>query len=134
LKPQFNLALMGAYAVVIATLIAWSWRSCLPTLVAAIPLGVILGMLQRRAMIANSHQLVSSSTAMDVRRALTASQFGRRYIRVLWISFALLLVTSVATSRATSLLPYLCGLATMWLVREAITLRDTYALAERGVV
>jgi hypothetical protein len=137
LTPAFNRKLMLAWASIVFAVMLW--RASLPAVAAGMLLGLILGVLQHRAVVQSSVQLLSSETALDVRRALTTNATGRLYIRLLWISFALLLFATIQTAQQQPLVPYVGGLAAMWLVREGVTYRVALRLATqsagmRGVV
>lgn len=139
LTPAFNRKLMLAWASIVFAVMLWNWRASLPAVAAGMLLGLILGLLQHRAVVLSSVQLLSSETALDVRRALTTNATGRLYIRLLWISFALLLFATIQTAQQLPLVPYVGGLAAMWLVREGVTYRAALRLATqsagtRGVV
>jgi hypothetical protein len=133
LTPRFNLTLMGAYAAVLVCTLLWNWRFCVASVIAGTPLGLTLGLLQRKAIASSTPLLRMTNTAMDVRRALRSTKTGKVYILVLWISFALLLGVSILASRTSPLLPYLSGLAAMWFVREAVTLPQAYSLSAHVV-
>jgi hypothetical protein len=133
LTPAFNRKLMLAWASIVFAVMLWNWRASLPAIAVGIILGLILGLLQYRAVIQSSVQLLSSETALDVRRALTSNSTGQLYIRLLWISFALLLLAAIQAAQQQPLVPYVGGLAAMWLVREGLTYRATLRLATQAV-
>jgi len=68
---------------------------------------------------------------MGVRRALTNTAWGKRYIAWLYFSkFALVLITFLLIRKPLpqALFGYLTAYFSLMLVRDIITLRDTFAL------
>jgi hypothetical protein len=129
LTPRFNRRLLAAWGAVVLAVAVCSWSVSLPDLALGAALGVALGSLQKRAMEGSSETLIASSTAMDVRRALTSNSVGRRYIWLLWASFATLPIMALISSGRWWIISWAGGVAVMSFVRELITLRTTVRLA-----
>jgi hypothetical protein len=78
------------------------------------------------------HGFVASASLMGVRRALTNTAWGRKYIAWLYLSkFALVLVAFLLLKGPLDrvLLGYVTAYFSLMLVRDAITLKDTFALS-----
>lgn len=129
LTPRFNLALLFVYCVVLGGVIALAGSKCVPTLGTSILLGAALGYLQHQAVQASSQDLVGAATAMDVRRALVTTGWGRRYVELLWACFFVTFVVAVTTSGRAFPVCWIGGLAGMSLVRDAVTYPDILKLS-----
>ena len=132
LTPRFNRLLLLGYCAVLVVVIALIRTRFLPTFGAAILLGASLGYIQSLAIRGAQGSLIASATAMDVRRALTSTVSGRRYIQLLWVSFVVISVLALTTSGRSFPACLLGGLAGLWLVRDVVTYRDMAMLSKLG--
>jgi len=95
-------------------------------------LGAIAGMMQHLSVKQASGNLSAAASFLDVRRAFKTTSWGRRYIIFLYISKVILGVAAVVLVRELSIglvFNHLAGYFTLMLVREIVTLRDTFYLA-----
>lgn len=93
--------------------------------------GAVAGVMQHRSIRQDPPGFVAASSLMGIRRALTSTVWGRRYIAWLYFSkFALALVAFLLlkTPLFRVLMGYLTAYFSLMLVRDAITLKDTFAL------
>lgn len=121
----------------IATLFAWALCALtlsvlvLPLPIAVLFLGALLGVgggcMQGFAFREKRESFLVTATAMDVRRALKDTKWGKRYIYFLWVGSVLLVVTAFLTS-ANPALAFLAGYFTMMFARESLTLGPTFEL------
>ena len=70
LTPAFNRKLMLAWASIVFAVMFWNWRASFPAVAAGMLLGLILGLLQHRAVVQSSVQLLSSETVPEGHFAL----------------------------------------------------------------
>jgi len=92
-------------------------------------LGIVAGVLQLLAISAARHRFLSASTALGVRKAMTASKAGLGAILLVWISAALLLFVTF-TERGAPVAGAVGAFAAFIFVREAITLKRCYDLEQ----
>lgn len=98
-------------------------------------LGALAGTMQHLSIQHDPHGFIAASSLMGVRRALTSNSWGRKYIAWLYFSkFALVLIAFLVIKGPLYrvLIGYLMGYFSLMLVREVITLRDTYAVQRLG--
>jgi hypothetical protein len=80
-------------------------------------------------------RFVAASSLMGVRRALTSTAWGRKYIAWLYFCKVVLLLIAFLWIREPLfrvVLGYLAAYFSLMLVRDAVTLRDTYVLHRLG--
>jgi hypothetical protein len=87
--------------------------------------------MQHLSIAEDPSRFVAASSLMGVRRALTRTAWGRKYIA--WLYFckgALLLIAFLLLREPLYrvVLGYLAAYFSLMLVRDAVTLRDTYIL------
>lgn len=93
--------------------------------------GAVAGIMQHLSIMQDPPGFLAASSLMGVRRALTKTAWGRRYIAWLYFSkCTLILITFLLVKRPASqiLLGYLAAYFSLMLTRDIITLRDTFAL------
>jgi len=112
--------------------IALAGSKFLLTLGTSILIGAVAGYLQHRAVQAISQELAGAATAKDVRRALLSTGWGRRYIQLLWVGFALIFIVAFITTGRAFPACWIGGLTGLWLVRDAMTYPDIAKLSRRG--
>jgi hypothetical protein len=130
LHYRFNIRLLIIWGFALSLFAYLSWPMFVPSVAVGIGLGLSLGLLQQRAIQSAPVELVGSRTAMDVRRALSATPPGRWSIRVLWVGFAVLVVVALTTGGVKWPYSLLSGIAAQNLIREALTLGATRRLTE----
>jgi uncharacterized membrane protein len=128
LQPKTNarlLILWGLVAVVVALAV-----SPTPWLFLGVGggLGLCAGIIQLRALRESSASLLAAQTAMDVRRALSSSRSGRRYLYAFWGSMAVLVVLAFCCLRGRAGVGLLAGYPAFACAREFLTLRGTFEL------
>jgi hypothetical protein len=95
-------------------------------------LGAVGGVMQHLSFTQASASFAAASSLIDVRRALTATTWGTRYIY--WLYFTKIVLAALAFWLVRSPLlnvvfAYLAGYAALMFVRELVTLRDTFVLS-----
>ena len=132
LSPRTNLLLISIWAIVVIS----AFEIVQPRLPLTIAIvgglcGALSGILQHLSIRQDPRGFLAASSLMGVRRALTTTAWGRRYIAWLWFSkFALVLITLLLIRKPPSrvLFGYLTAYFSIMLVRDIITLRDTFSL------
>jgi hypothetical protein len=98
-------------------------------------LGALAGTMQHLSISQDPSRFTAASSLMGVRRALTSTAWGCKYI--VWLYFckvALLLIAFMLIREPLFrvVLGYLAAYFSLMLVRDAVTLRDTYVLHRLG--
>ena len=88
--------------------------------------GIVSGLLQGRAMTAAREAFLTSESALDVRRALTSTSFGKASLAIQWVACIVLIVMIV--TRTGNLPGILGSLALFFCVRETSTLPAVVSL------
>lgn len=127
LRPGTNIAALvvwAACALMLSVLV-----SPLPIVVLCIGalLGVAGGYMQILAFREKRESFLNIATAMDVRRALKETRWGKRYLYFLWTGSFLLVLAAFLTS-ANPVLAFPAGYFTMMTAREVLTLGSTFEL------
>jgi hypothetical protein len=136
LSPRTNLLLLFVWA----TGVGFAFLLVRPRLPVALGLiggllGALAGMLQHLSISQDPSGFVAASSLMGVRRALTSTAWGRKYIAWLYFCNAVLLLLAFMLIRQPLfqvVLGYLGAYFSLMLVRDAVTLRDTYLLRSLG--
>jgi len=136
LSPRTNLLLLFVWAtgVVLAFLVV---QPRLPVALALAGglLGAVAGTMQHLSISQDPSRFVAASSLMGVRRALTSTAWGRKYIAWLYFCKVVLLLIAFLLLREPLfrvLLGYVAAYWSLMLVRDAVTLKDTYALHSLG--
>jgi hypothetical protein len=128
LLPKSNLVLLAVWAatVVIVSLVA----PTTPWLLLGLGgfFGLCSRLLQIRALRESKSALITTQTAMDVRRALSSSRYGRLYLYALWGAVVLLLFAAYYLQTGGAHFGALAGYAAFAALRELLTLRSIYEL------
>ena len=98
-------------------------------------LGGIAGVFQHLTIKQNADGFLSASSFMGVRRGLTSNGWGRAYIASVYVSniaLAFLALVLVESPLYRILLGYLGAYVSFMLIRDLLTLRDTFALRRMG--
>ena len=93
--------------------------------------GAIAGMLQHLSIRQSPDGFIAASSLMGVRRAFTNTPWGRKYIGWLYFCKLSLIVIAFVMIKAPFsrvILGYLAAYFSLMLVRDLVTLRDTFAL------
>ena len=136
LLPRTNLRLLfvWALAVIFAFLIVQPHLPYALGLVGGL-LGALAGVMQHLSIMQDPPRFMTASSLMGVRRALTSTAWGRRYIVWLYFCKIVLLLIAFLLIRAPLYrvaLGYLAAHFSLMLVRDAVTMRDIYALHRLG--
>jgi len=94
-------------------------------------LGGIAGVFQHLSIQQNPDGFLSASSLMGVRRGLSSNRWGRTYIASVYVSkiaLALLAFVLVRAPIYRILFGYVAGYVSFMLIRDVLTLRDTFAL------
>jgi hypothetical protein len=127
LRPTTNIVAILAWAI--AAVVTSSLVTPRPILVMAfgVLLGVLGGYMQVLSFNEGRESFLSAITAMDVRRKMKETKWGKRYIYFLWSSGALLMIASFLISENPALvLP--TAYFSMMFAREIVTLKPTFEL------
>ena len=136
LSPRTNLLLLFVWAmgVVFAFLVIQPRLPITLGLVGGL-LGALAGTMQHLSISQDPSRFMAASSLMGVRRALTSTAWGRKYIAWLYFCKAVLLLIAfllIKESLYRVLLGYLAAYLSLMLVRDAVTLKDTYVLHRLG--
>jgi hypothetical protein len=94
-------------------------------------LGISAGLFQHLALVQASDALGGAGSLLEIRRCLKSTPWGRRYIFLLYLSKAIILVPVLVIfeySVWSVLFAYLSGYFSLMFTREIVTLRDTFRL------
>jgi hypothetical protein len=94
-------------------------------------LGALAGVMQHLSISHDPNEFLAASSLMGVRRALTSTSWGRKYIAWLYLSKVVLILIAFLLIRGPLyqvVRGYLAGYFSLMLVRDSITLKDTFAL------
>jgi hypothetical protein len=80
LSPRFNVLLVIVCAALSYVLFVFSWGVALVPQSVGVVFGIIGGVLQRHSLRATPDAFAAATTALDVRRAFTATASGRGYV------------------------------------------------------
>jgi hypothetical protein len=132
LSPRTNLLLISIWVIVlVSAFVVVQPRLPFTLAIAGGLCGALAGIMQHLSISHDTRGFLAASSLMGVRRALTNTAWGRRYIAWLYFSkFALVLITFLLIRKPLSqvLFGYLTAYFSLMLVRDIITLRDTFAL------
>ena len=133
LSPRTNLLLICIWAlVVICGLVFVQPRLPFPLAIAGGLCGVLVGVMQHLSISHDPHGFVAASSLRGVRRALTNTAWGRRYIAWLYFSKVFLMLVALLLLKGPLyrlLVGYLTAYFSLMLVRDVITLKDTFVLS-----
>lgn len=132
LSPRTNLLLISIWAIVIVSdFVIIQPRLPFTLAIAGGLCGVLAGIMQHLSIRQDPRGFLAASSLMGVRRALTNTAGERRYIGWLYFSkFALVVIAFLLCRKSPLqvLFGYLTAYLSLMLVRDIITLRDTFAL------
>jgi len=128
LKPQPNLILILACALVVATtsIMAHSFPA-IPLLAGALS-GVAAGIMQSRSVALAPGVFRSAQTATDVRRALTSTTPGKRAIQIQWALLPILLASAFWVGNP---LGAVGGFAAFMCIRDLIAVKAVVGLSRK---
>jgi hypothetical protein len=98
-------------------------------------LGAVAGTMQHLSISQDPSRFVASSSLMGVRGALTSTAWGRKYIAWLYFCKVVLLLIALLLIREPLyrvVLGYLAAYFSLMLVRDSVTLKDTFVLHRLG--
>lgn len=127
LRPATNIAALLVWAGCALTLSILAPPLPIAVLFLGALLGVVGGYMQILAFREKRKAFLAATTAMEVRRALKDTLWGKRYICFLWVG-SLLLVGAAFLTSANPALAFLTGYFTMMFAREILTLGPTFEL------
>jgi hypothetical protein len=128
LQPKTNMKLLAIWGIVAVAVAFIASPTPWLLLGVGVALGVCAGIIQLRALRESSASLLSTQTLMDVRRVLSSSRSGRRYLYAFWVSMAVLFVLAFYLLRGRAFVGLLMGYSTFAFTRELLTLRGTFEL------
>jgi len=97
-------------------------------------LGACAGVIQLRALRESAVTLVTTRTAIEVRRVLWFSQSGRLYLYVFWFSMLVLFTLAFYLLKDRAIVGLFASYSAFAFMRELLTLRGAFELhrASRG--
>jgi hypothetical protein len=127
------LLLIGLWGmVVVSALLTVQPRLPFTLAIAGAVLGALAGIMQHLSISQDPQRFFEASSMMGVRRALTRTPWGRRYIAWLYFSKVVLVLVAllllVKSTVLRVLMGYVVAYMSLMLVRDVITLKDTFAL------
>ena len=129
LTPKNNLRLLAIWAVACIIIGVYFTR---PMLWVFFGTGALLGggagFLQLQALRKSGPQLIAAASAMDVRRALQATNWGKMYLVAFWVGNLAIIVLAFEVYHDGMVAGWIAGYCSLALVREIITLPGTYEL------
>lgn len=136
LSPRTNVLLLFVWAMgVVLAFLAAQPRLPVTLGLAGGLLGAIAGTMQHLSISQDPSRFMAASSLMGVRRALTSTAWGRKYIVWLYFCKVVLLLIAFLLIREPLYrvaLGYLAAYFSLMLVRDAVTLKDTYVLHRLG--
>ena len=132
LSPRTNLMLISIWAIAVGCAFVIV-QPRLPFTLAILGglCGAVAGIMQHLSIRQDPRGFLAASSLMGVRRALTNTAWGRKYIGWLYFSKVALIFVAFLLLKSPLyrvLLGYLAAYSSLMLVRESITLKDTFAL------
>jgi len=136
LSPRTNVLLLFVWAMgmVLAFLVVQPHLPLALGLAGGL-LGAVAGAMQHLSISQDPSRFSAASSLMGVRRALTSTAWGRKYIAWLYFSKVVLVLIAFLLIKEPLYrvaLGYLAGYFSLMLVRDGVTLRDTYVLQRLG--
>ena len=136
LSPRTNVLLLFVWAMCVV----FAFLVCQPRFPVALGLaggllGAVAGTMQHFSISQDPPRFAAASSLMGVRRALTSTAWGRKYIAWLYFCKIVLLLIAFLLIREPLyrvVLGYLAAYFSLMLVRDAVTLKDTYVLHRLG--
>jgi hypothetical protein len=136
LSPQTNVLLLFVWVIgVVFAFLVVQPRLPLALGFAGGLLGAVAGTMQHFSIHQDPSRFVDASSLMGVRSALTSTAWGRKYIAWLYFCKVVLLVIAFLLIREPLyrvVLGYLAAYFSLMLVRDAVTLKDTFVLRRLG--
>lgn len=133
LSPRTNLLLIFVWAaIVVGGFVFVQPRLPLALGIVGGVLGVLAGLMQHLSIKHDPAGFIAASSWMGVRRALSGTSWGRRYIWWLYFSKFVLAVISILLVKSPLsrvVAGYLVAYFSLMFCRDAIKLRDTHSLA-----
>ena len=129
LKPRTNLVLLVVWLTLLSMSLAFSQSKSLTVVCCGVVIGAIAGLLQFRAITTSAQQLISATTALQVRKALWENILGKLSIYLLWFYATALFGIVLGSQVENPLINLVAGYSAFALVREAVTLPALLKLA-----
>lgn len=101
-----------------------------PVVFVGLVLGLFCGLMQSLAFAESKSDFLNASTMIDVRKKLRNTKWGKRYIPFLWISNIIIIAVVVIHGKGNLIFEIMTGYFSLMFVRELITLKPTFELAE----
>ena len=134
LSPTTNMLLIGLWGFAALVLLATlQMQNALALAGAGGLLGAIGGTFQHLSLRDAMTDFAGASSLMDVRRAMSRTTWGRRYIVWLYTSkFILIVLAATLVEHAVTpiIIAYVGSYMCLMFVRELVTLRDLFALRQ----
>ena len=130
LKPSTNIVMIllwGIFAVLTAVI---SRPYSYPAVFVGLVFGVFCGIMQSLAFSESKSDFLHASTMIDVRRKLKNTKWGKRYIPFLYLGNIIIVAVVVTQRKGNLIFENMAGYFSLMFVRELITLKPTFELAE----
>jgi hypothetical protein len=129
LTPRANLRLIGLWLVLTVATAGFFPRPQLwICFVVGAVIGTLLGGCQLQVLRISQRSLLSAKSALDVRRAMKESGWGRVYLVLFWLGSIGIIALAIFLFGSQMLVGWLAGYVSMAFVRELIALPGTFEL------
>lgn len=127
LRIGTNLALVSAWAAAAAVLASLADQTPRLEIAVGVLLGIVGGYMQQLSFKEGRERFLQAFTALEVRRTLKATKWGKRYLYFLWLS-GISLATLAFTTAANPAIAFPSAYFAMMCARELLTLKATFEL------
>ena len=128
LTPKANIRMIVIFAIALLVLVFLSPMPLWLFVALGAVLGVAGGFLQLRALRHSSPAFIHAETALEVRRVLTSSRWGKAYLAVFWLSGLLFVALSIFMFRQQFVFGWFAAFLMFGIVRDCITLIAVFEL------
>ena len=130
LKPSTNIIMILLWGILAVCATFTSRPYSYPVVFVGLIFGVLAGLMQSLAFAESKGAFLNTRTMIDVRNKLKKTKWGKRYIPFLWIGNISLVAVALLIGKGNLLLEIMAGYLSLMFVRELITLKPTFELAE----
>jgi hypothetical protein len=131
LTPKANIRMIVVFAGALAVLVFLSPGPLWFFIVCGAVLGAIGGLLQLQALRHSSPEFIHADTALQVRRVLASSHWGKAYLVVFWLSGLLFLALAIITWKQQFIFGWLAAFLTFGIFRDCTALVAVFELQKR---
>ena len=128
LTPKANIRMIVFFVIALLVAVFFSPAPIWLFIALGVVLGAIGGFLQLRALRHSSSALIHADTALQVRRVLASSHWGKAYLVVFWLSGLLFAALAVFMFQQQFIFGWFAAFLTFGIVRDCITLIAVFDL------